>query len=445
MVLVGSMTRLSIDDVATNVPARPIHRLAKGVFPGFTARLLRFEDGWETLADYRATGGYDQVIFGTELIDAILASGLRGRGGAAFPTGIKVRALVQAGGPKVVVANGEEGEPTSVKDRWLLRSRPHLVIDGLLIAANAIGAGTAYVYVSDLQSERSVVRALAEIDTGDVSVRTFLVEPSYVAGEETSVVQAIDGGPAKPTDKPPRPFEAGVGKMPTLVCNVETLANLPHIAKYGWQSFRAVGCDTASPGSFLMTITGAVECPGLYEVPLGTPLAEVLDVLTSPVGASRGFVMGGFFGGILGPTAAATKLTYDHLKQLKSSLGCGAVVVLGEYDSPLRAAAGIMAFFARENANQCGACIRGTAAMSKTLAGLAAGRVQAADVERLRGWSTSLVGRGACATLDGAAHLSASVLREFQDEVAAALSGRISPESGSSPTWFTVDSKQIPC
>lgn len=424
---------------------RSLTRLAKGIFPGLTARLLRLENGWETLADYRRVGGYDQTIFGSELIEAVLASGLRGRGGAAFPAGIKFRTLAQASGQKVVVANGEEGEPASVKDRWLLRNRPHLIIDGLLIAATVIGARRAYVYMSDRQAKNSVERALAQIDTGDIAIQALLVERSYVAGEETSVVRAIDGGPAKPTDKPPRPFEAGVGKFPTLISNVETLANLPFIARHGWQAFREVGCDAASPGSFLMTITGAVARPGLYELPLGVRLVDALNVLARPIGLPRGFVMGGFFGGILGPTAVDARLTYDTLRELKSSLGCGAVVVLGENDSPLWAAADIMAFFVAENAKQCGACVRGTAAMSRTLSGIAAGQAQAIDVEKLRGWSTSLIGRGACATLDGAAYLSASVLREFPDDVAASLSGVTDPPQGiSSTTRFSIDINRIP-
>ena len=144
---------------------------------------------------------------------------------------VKLRAVRDSGrGRTVVVANGEEGEPASVKDRWLLRNRPHLVLDGLRLAALIVGAGRAYVYVSDQPAARAVEDALAEVDTENLaglSISLVTVEPGYVAGEETAAVRAINGGPAKPTDKPPRPFQEGVAGVPTLVSNVETLASCP--------------------------------------------------------------------------------------------------------------------------------------------------------------------------------------------------------------------------
>ncbi len=205
-------------------------------FPGCTPRLLSEHAGRarEDLAAYRKLGGYHPLGNAEEFLSEIDSSGLVGRGGAAFPLAVKLRAVRDNGrllGVPVVVANGEEGEPASVKDRWLLRNRPHLVLDGLRLAATIIAADRAYIYVSDPESAHSVESALGELDPDalGVTIGMLTVQPGYVAGEETAAVRAINGGPAKPTDKPPRPFEAGVDDRPTLVSNVETLANLPYL------------------------------------------------------------------------------------------------------------------------------------------------------------------------------------------------------------------------
>ncbi len=398
--------------------------LALGCFPGPEPRLVIDGTEAEDLPRYRARGGYADGLRGPALIDAVEASGLRGRGGAAFPLAVKLRTIAAHPGETVLVANGEEGEPASIKDRWLLRRRPHLVLDGVLRAAEAAGVSRAIVYVSDAEAAARIEAAIAELGETSPPVTLHRVAKAYVAGEETAAVRAIDGGLAKPTDKPPRPFEAGVGGRPTLVANVETLANLPFIATQGAASFAAVGRDTGSPGTFLMTITGACRRPGLYEVPMGIRLGEAVETLAGLDGPPRGFLMGGFFAGLVGPRGLELELSYDALRAAGSGLGCGAVIVLGEQDCAVSATADLLAYFARENAAQCGACIRGTAAMSNVAAALSDGTAAEADVEKLRRWSTSLIGRGACGLLDGAAFVAASLFREFPGEVAAHLAGR---------------------
>jgi NADH:ubiquinone oxidoreductase subunit F (NADH-binding) len=415
--------------------------LAVGHFPGIVPRLVLPGAMREDLGAYRARGGY--VAGNDSLIEAVEASILRGRGGAAFPMSVKLRTLASQHGDKFLVANGEEGEPASIKDRWLLRRRPHLVLDGTLRAAAAIGATRAIVYVSDPAAAESVTAAIAELGETPVPMVLHRVDPAYVAGEETAAVRSINGGPAKPTDKPPRPFQSGVDGKPTLVANVETLANLPFIDAHGAERFRDYGGDTGSPGTFLMTVTGACRHPGLYEVPMGVRLGEALDVLAAPVGTPRAYLMGGFFAGLLGPRAREMELTYDRLRAAGSGLGCGAVVVIGEADSPVTAVADVLAYFARENADQCGACIRGTAAMSKVATALALGAATAMEVEKLRGWSVSLVGRGACNLLDGAAYVAESLFREFPEEVEAHLAGRCDAcagqLAGSNRSRFSID------
>src|SRR6201988_3445726 len=189
--------------------------------PGCPPRLLGEQPQTrEDLAAYRARGGYRPLAGADELLGEVESSGLVGRGGAAFPLAVKLRAVRDNGsraGGTVVVANGEEGEPASVKDRWLLRNRPHLVLDGLRLAAAIVAADRAYLYVSDPESAHSVEAALGELgpDTfGGVTVELITVQPGYVAGEETAAVRVLNGGPAKPTDKPPRPFEEGVAGPP---------------------------------------------------------------------------------------------------------------------------------------------------------------------------------------------------------------------------------------
>jgi NADH:ubiquinone oxidoreductase subunit F (NADH-binding) len=400
--------------------------LRVGPAPDVSPRLIRAGERRESLAEYREAGGYRDLPDGAALLDLVEACGLRGRGGASFPTGRKIRAVREGAGRAVVLANGEEGEPSSVKDRWLLRTRPHLVLDGVLHAAAAVDADVAHVYVSDPEAERSVLDALAELGEQPVDLRVTRVEPSYVAGEETAAVNALNGRPALPSDKPPRPFESGVDGRPTLVSNVETLANLPVLARLGADGYRSVGTDRA-PGTFLMTLGGRVNTPGLYELPLGVPLGVAIDGLGGVPESASAFLLGGYFGGLLGERGLSVPLDYDAMLAEGVGLGCGGVTVLGPQDCPVRVAAEVMAYFARENAAQCGSCFNGTAAMSGVLTGLVEGpeygSVGDDDLANLRRWSVFLKGRGACGTLDGAAQLAASLLREFPELVGTHLDG----------------------
>jgi NADH:ubiquinone oxidoreductase subunit F (NADH-binding) len=400
--------------------------------PGCTPRLLSPQPGQarEDAAAYRERGGYRPLADADALLDEVESSGLVGRGGAAFPLAVKLRTVRDngllfrgAGGP-VVIANGEEGEPASIKDRWLLRNRPHLVIDGLRLAAAIVAADRAYIYVSDQESALRAETALSELDPGalgGITVGVWTVTPGYVAGEETAVVQAINGGPVKPMDKPPRPYEEGVGGRPTLVSNVETLANLPYLQNHGSAAFRSLG-TSLSPGTFLLTITGAGRSPVLYELPLGTPFTELLSLHGISPDQVRGALMGGYFAGLLNRGVLETTLDYETMRGLGSGLGCGALSIITD-DCPVAVAASVLAYFDRENAGQCGACFNGTAAMAAVGGALRDGAATTEDVDRLRRWSVVLRGRGACATLDAACNVAASLLDQFPDEVAAHLEG----------------------
>ncbi|WP_280380972.1 NADH-ubiquinone oxidoreductase-F iron-sulfur binding region domain-containing protein [Nocardia wallacei] len=405
-----------------------IGSLTVGALPGCAPRLLRPGGAVEDLAAYRAAGGYAPLGAPDPLLTEVRHSGLRGRGGAAFPLAVKLTTVRDAwsrGRATVVVANGEEGEPASVKDKWLLRRRPHLVLDGLRLAAAIAGARRAYVYVSDPESARRVDAALTELYTAavtDVVVELVTVAPGYVAGEETAAIRAIDGGPAKPSDKPPRPFEHGVGGAPTVVSNVETLAHLPFVHRHGGAAFRAVGTD-ASPGTFLATVTGGDRPAALYELPHGTPVTDLLALHGVSPDAVCGALTGGYFAGMVDRAVLGATLDHESMRGLGGGLGCGAISLLTR-ECPVAVAAGVLSYFDRENAGQCGSCFNGTAAMAASASALRDGRAAMADVERLRRWSVVLRGRGACGTLDGAANTAATLLARFPAEVDAHLGGR---------------------
>ncbi|WP_156687235.1 NADH-ubiquinone oxidoreductase-F iron-sulfur binding region domain-containing protein [Mycobacterium sp. Marseille-P9652] len=393
-------------------------------WPGCGSRLLGEQVGGarEDHRAYQGAGGYQALAEPAELLAEVEASGLQGRGGAAFPLAVKLRTVRDSAGGAggcAVVANGEEGEPASIKDRWLLRNRPHLVLDGLRLAAAMVAADRAYVYLSDEDSARSVEAALAERPFGDGVVELCRVGPGYIAGEETAVTRAINGGPVKPTDKPPRPFQRGVGGLPTLVSNVETLANLPFLQRHGAAAFRSQG-TTSSPGTFLATLTGAGLPPGLYEIPHGLPFTELLALHGVPSDKVTGALLGGYFAGMLNRAVLGATLDHETLRGLGAGLGCGAITVLTD-DCPVAVAASVLAYFDRENAGQCGSCFNGTAAMAAAAGALRDGVATAEDVSRLRRWSVMLRGRGACATLDAATNVAGTLLSQFPDAVARHL------------------------
>ena len=214
------------------------------------------------------------------LVDAVAAAGLTGRGGAGFPTATKMRAVAGRPGPAVVLANGVESEPASRKDQALLARAPHLVLDGALLAARAVGADVVYVCLDQARDRQAgvVLRAIGErqrAGLGEVAMLAHGLPSRYVASEETALIRWLNGGEAKPAAVPPRPFERGVGGRPTLVDNVETLAHVALIARYGADWFGQVG-DAGAVGTMLITVSGAVRYPGVYEIEAGSRLGDVL-------------------------------------------------------------------------------------------------------------------------------------------------------------------------
>jgi NADH:ubiquinone oxidoreductase subunit F (NADH-binding) len=355
-----------------------------------------------------------------ELRERIATSGLTGRGGAAFPTSVKLDAVVRAGGRAVVVANGAEGEPPSGKDKVLLGYAPHLVFDGAVLAARAIGARQVIVATTPAMCAR-IRPALGERRDG-IDVRTAVIPETFVAGEETALVNALNGGPGLPTFVPPRPYERGVGGAPTVVLNVETLAHLARIARYGGAWFRRAG-TADEPGTALVTVSGAVRDPGVYEVELGSRLADLLDHAQADHGA-QAYLIGGLFGTwVSGEDARAARLSNADLGRVGASLGARAIVVLPRDSCGIAETARIARFLADESAGQCGPCVHGLAAIAQSLEQLVHRGRRTPDYGLLRRRLAQVAGRGACRHPDGAVGLVASALRVFPRELERHLQG----------------------
>jgi NADH:ubiquinone oxidoreductase subunit F (NADH-binding) len=332
------------------------------------------------------------------LIEAVAAADLRGRGGGGFPTAVKLRAARAR--RSIVVANGCEGDPLSRKDATLLALSPHLVLDGLQLAAHAIGATEAVLCVHvGSPVLGSVAAARAERDDL-VPVRVVEVPRRYVASEETALVHYLTSGDARPLGKQPRPAERGVRGRPTLVDNVDTLAQLALVVLLGPHHYRAARTD-------LVTVSGAVRRPGVVEVRAGASLGEVLAAAGGEAEPLQAVLVGGYGG--------------TWTSDLNGALsGIAAVHALPVSACGIAYTAGILAFLAAESARQCGPCMFGLPAIAADFAELVRG---GDSTGRLARRIPSLTGRGACAHPDGAARLAASALRTFEADVSSHLAG----------------------
>jgi NADH:ubiquinone oxidoreductase subunit F (NADH-binding) len=363
---------------------------------------------------------YGEVDPRVDVVDLVARAGLTGRGGAAFPTARKLTAVRDGRGRPVVVANGAEGEPPSAKDKTLLGYVPHLVLDGAVLAAHAVGAREAIVAVNPAVHPH-VQRAVAERRDRKVSLRVVAVPDRFVAGEETALVQYLNGGPALPTFTPPRPYERGVGGAPTLVQNVETLAHIALIARFGASWFRSAG-TAAEPGTTLVTLSGAVRAPGVYEIPLGRPLAALVADAGGAASELQAFLVGGFFGTWIAANANAA-LADDDLSRHGGALGARAVIALPASMCGVAETARIARYLAAESAGQCGPCVHGLAAVADGLDALVH-RERRVDHGAIRRRLGIIAGRGACSHPDGAVRLVASAYRVFGREVERHAQGK---------------------
>ncbi|HEU5420571.1 MAG TPA: NADH-ubiquinone oxidoreductase-F iron-sulfur binding region domain-containing protein [Streptosporangiaceae bacterium] len=356
------------------------------------------------------------------LIEAVTAAGLTGRGGAGFPTGAKLRAVAGRRGPAALVANGMECEPASEKDQALLAMAPHLVLDGAVLAARAVGADTVHVCLDRARPVQveEVFRAAEErrvAGRDDVPVLVHDLPGHYVSGEETALISWLNGAGARPTTVPPRPFERGGRRRPTLVDNVETLAQVALIARYGPDWFRSAG-ERDAPGTVLVTVSGAVSHPGVYEVAGGTSAGEILALSGS---SERGHVLvGGYFGSWHHlDEVARLPFTAAGLRPAGAAPGAGVLYVLPEMACGLAETARVLGYLAGQSARQCGPCTYGLPAIAGDFAQLADARPQGDVLDRLARRLALIPGRGACRHPDGAARLAASALTAFAGDARA--------------------------
>jgi NADH:ubiquinone oxidoreductase subunit F (NADH-binding) len=373
------------------------------------------------LAEHLAVHGPLPASGGEAVIDLAEVCGLRGRGGAGFPVAHKLRTAREASRPgrrPVVVANGSESEPAIGKDRLLLARTPHLVLDGLQLSARAVGATEAHLCVHTGPLAGAVRAALRERRDA-VPTRVHEVPDHYVAGEAGALVRGLAGGPALPATRTAPLAQRGLSGRPTVVHNVESLADLAVAARVGPVRYRQQGTE-AEPGTRLITVRGAVARPGVVELPLGAALDDALAAAGGTTSRPRAVLIGGYAGAWLDGTVQPA-LSIAGLRIAGGTLGAGLVLVLPRGACGLATTARLARWLANAGARQCGPCLNGRPAIAGALERLAAGWPGEHVLEQLERWCGLVVGRGACSHPDGAAVLVRSALTTFADDVTAHL------------------------
>jgi NADH:ubiquinone oxidoreductase subunit F (NADH-binding) len=399
-------------------------RLLSGMFPGQPA----------SLTDHLSAHGQLPLGAVRQLIDMVGAAGLRGRGGAWFPTGRKLATVAKNGaeaGGAYVIVNGAESEPAAGKDKLLLRATPHLVLDGAELAALAVGAKKITVCVhrgtglADSVAAAIAERTLRRWGGPAVGLSIDVMEPPrwYVSSESTALANFVGGGEGKPRDV--SAYREGVGGKPTLVSNTETLAHLALIARHGPGWFRAAGTGDA-PGTALFTVSGAVRARGVYEHPVGTPGTEIIRAAGGPTEPLQAVLLGGYGGSWAPAHVLGMPFTPEALRAADASPGAGVVVALPMGACGLVETVRVASWLASQNARQCGPCFNGLPAIADDLARLTWRRDRQA-LERLRFRMSVVNKRGACAHPDGVVKLAATALRTFAGCVERHLAGHGCP------------------
>lgn len=407
---------------------------APAIFQGFTVTATS-----HALADYRARGGYAALKKAlTEMTPAqveaeVAASGLQGRGGAGFPVGNKWRFVNRASPVIYLACNADEGEPGTFKDRWILEHVPHQLIEGVLLASYALGVRHAFIYIRG-EFDLPLTRLRAALDEaraaglvgGRILDTAFACDivvhrgaGAYVCGEESSLLNSLEGRKGYPRNKPPFPALKGLYQRPTAVNNVETLATVPWIVAHGGAAYAAIGV-AKYPGTRLFGVSGHVARPGLFERPTGYPLQRlIMEDAGGVLGGRRlkAVIPGGSSTPIL--TAAEIEtLTLDTeaLTKAGSMAGSGGVIVVAEGTCMVRLLQVLTRFYAHESCGQCSPCREGTEWMDHLLARIVAGQGRPADLETLRGIAAGISGHTVCALGDAAAMPVASFLKKFGAE-----------------------------
>lgn len=402
-------------------------------------RTLHLDNSW-TLDTYVANGGYEvlkkiltEKTPVNELIDELKTSALRGRGGAGFPTGLKWTFMPRdAEGQKYIVCNSDEGEPGTCKDRDILRYNPHQLVEGMAIAGYCIGASKGYNYIRGefwepyerFQGAIEEARAAGLLGTDilgsgfEFDIDVHLGGGAYVCGEETALIESIEGKKGQPRFKPPFPASFGLYGRPTTINNTETLSSVPMILKNGGQWFLDLGKPN-NGGSKIFSVSGHVNMPANYEVPMGTPFAELLEMAGGVLDGRKlkAVIPGGSSTPVLtAEQAMAMDMDYDSISKAGSMLGAGSVIVIAEGTCMVKVLSRLSHFYFEESCGQCTPCREGTGWLSRIVHRIEHGKGRPEDLEQLLGVAGKISGHTICALGEAAAMPVQSFVKQFREE-----------------------------
>jgi NADH-quinone oxidoreductase subunit F len=383
-------------------------------------------------------GGYETLkkalaMTPDEIIEEMKASGIRGRGGAGFPTGLKWGFIPKLSDmPKYVCCNADEGEPGTFKDRVIIDNDPHLLLEGITIAGYAIGAKAGYIYIRGefVFGAKRLEAAIAEAyEKGllgknifgkgfDFDIYVHRGAGAYICGEETALIDSIEGKRGMPRIKPPFPAIAGLYNGPTIVNNVETLSAVPFIVRKGGKVFAKIGPEKA-PGMKIFNVSGHVEKPGSYELPMGTPLREIIyDYAGGIKGGKKlkAVIPGGASTPILTPDEIDVNMDFDSVAAIGSMMGSGAIIVMDETTCIVKSILTLAKFFAHESCGKCSPCREGCTWMVDIIRDIEEGKGKEGDVDFLISVSDGIFGNTFCPLGDGASMMVAGAVKKFRDE-----------------------------
>ena len=402
-----------------------------------------------SLSVYEKTGGYQTIkkclkLEPQKIIEEVKTSGLRGLGGAGFPTGMKWGFIPKDINPKYLVCNADEGEPGTFKDRILMENDPHLLIEGIMISSFAVDTTTAYIFIRGefFDATESVQAALDEcyekkylgknIFGSDFSLNIYVHNGAgaYICGEETALLEALEGKRGLPRVKPPFPAIKGLFGKPTVINNVETLCSVPLIMENGAQWYKSFGTEK-SPGIKLFPVSGHVNKPGLYEMPFGTTLRTLIYDCAGGIRNNRklkGIIPGGSSSGILTPHDLDTPMDFDSLKAKGSMLGTASVIAIDDTVDMVDVAHNVMHFYAEESCGQCTPCREGTMWSYKIIDRFVHNEGTTKDLNTLKDIAKNMAGNTLCALADGAAGpLNAFVTKYEEDFLKHIKEDRVKP------------------
>lgn len=408
---------------------------------------------FQGLGGYERHGGYVTLAKAFKMdpnaiIEEVKASGLRGRGGAGFPTGMKWSFLPKNGEPRYLLCNADEGEPGTFKDRLMMERAPHQLIEGMIISAYAIGSKKSYIYIRGeyTDSLRIVKNAIDEAYKAgylgknikgsgfDHDMDVYSGAGAYICGEETGMISSLEGLKGQPKLKPPFPALMGYLRKPTIVNNVETLAAVKYIVRDGAAAYRKNGTEK-SPGTKLFSVSGNVVKPGTYEVPLAMPLRTLINDVCGGLKPGRklkAVIPGGSSAPVLtAEEANKVNMDYESLATAGSMLGSGAVIVMDDSNSMVDMLGVIMHFYHHESCGQCTPCREGTGWLNKIVHRIVDGHGESKDIDLIKKVSEQMMGKTICALSDAAAMPAISFVTKFRDEFESYIkSGTKSAHSG---------------